>query len=144
MTRVRVRRSPGLPPRLAESTQSDTGSPLRFPADERISSVFLALPKPVIRVRLSAASTLGTCASLSTISVPVEQIPLPVSQYSRRGESPRGTPGCGQKAASKFSDAQKAFILKHCNDGVPVAKILMRNGRHAMIVSVSMLKLCDV
>jgi len=60
------------------------------------------------------------------------------------GKSPRGTPGCGQKAASKFSDAQKAFILKHRNDGVPVAKILKRNGRHAMTVSVSMPELCDV
>jgi len=56
-----------------------------------------------------------------------------------------GAPGCGQKAASKFSDAQKVFILKHCNDGVPVAKILKRNGRHAMTVSVSMPELlCDV
>lgn len=34
--------------------------------------------------------------------------------------------------------------MKYCNDGVPVAKILKRNGRHAMTVSVSMLKLCDV
>ena len=59
-------------------------------------------------------------------------------------EAPRGTPGFGQKAASKFSDAQKALILKHGNDGVPVAKIQKRNGRHAMTVLVSMPELCDV
>jgi putative transposase len=31
--------------------------------------------------------------------------------------------------ASKFSDAQKAFILKQGNDGVPVAEICRKAGR---------------
>ncbi|MEY9181321.1 transposase-like protein [Bradyrhizobium sp. USDA 326] len=30
--------------------------------------------------------------------------------------------------ASKFSDAQKAFILKQCNDGVAVAEICRKAG----------------
>ena len=30
--------------------------------------------------------------------------------------------------ASKFSDAQKAFILKHRSDGIPVAEICRRAG----------------
>ena len=30
--------------------------------------------------------------------------------------------------ASKFSDAQKAFILKQGNDGVPVAEICRKTG----------------
>jgi putative transposase len=33
--------------------------------------------------------------------------------------------------ASKFSDAQKAFILKHGNDGVPVAEICRKAGTQA-------------
>ena len=30
--------------------------------------------------------------------------------------------------ASKFSDAQKAFILKQCSDGVPVADVCRKAG----------------
>jgi len=30
--------------------------------------------------------------------------------------------------ASKFSEAQKAFILKHGNDGMPVAEICRKAG----------------
>lgn len=35
--------------------------------------------------------------------------------------------------ASKSSDAQKAFILKHCDDGVPVAETCRKAGKRKLI-----------